>query len=155
MFTTPTYETSAPLRGDRDAALTVARGALTALGFAIESESDSELRAEGPGMTHNKQPALLGVTTLRLRVSGSVVSARAALGGVGNMKLFLYLFPPGLGLMLFVGFAVSGMGMAWIALLAVAPWLVLSPLLATMLERRTRRAVDTLVRNMASERSTR
>lgn len=65
------------------------------------------------------------------------------------MQLFVYLFPPGLVLLLSVAFVVTGMGSgAWSAMWAVAPWLIISPWVASKMESRTTRAVDALVRSL-------
>jgi hypothetical protein len=65
------------------------------------------------------------------------------------MKAFVTLFPPGLILSLVVLFAVLGQGISYLGLWLVAPWLVISPLMAALIERRTTRAVDRLARSMA------
>ena len=75
--------------------------------------------------------------------------------GVATLKAFVLLFPPGLVLSLFVIFKLAGMDVPWLMLLAAAPWIVIGPLMAGSLERRTTRAVEALVRGMAhaAERS--
>jgi hypothetical protein len=65
------------------------------------------------------------------------------------MKAFVTLFPPGLVLTLWVIFRVVGMKAPWQVLLAAAPWFLLAPLLSAGLERRTKRAVEALVRSLA------
>ena len=153
MFDPKVHEYSAPLRGDAVAALDVARTALLSPGFEILTESEAELCARGPGMHSNREPALLGASELRIRVTSSMIPARATLGGVATMRAFLFLFPPGLALSLALIFALSGMGMWWVSLFAVAPWLLLSPWMASLIERRTTRAVDRLVSGMAGARA--
>ena len=94
MFDPKPYEYAIPLSGNAADAFDVARTALLALGFEILIDSDTELQAEGPGMHSNQQPALLGVSLLRLHVSSSKITATASPGGVAKMKTFVYLFPP-------------------------------------------------------------
>ena len=149
MFDPKVHECSAPLLGNAAAALDVARTALLSLGFEILSESKAELCARGPGMQSNREPALLGASEMRLRISSSQVAARATLGGVATMKAFLYLFPPGLALSMELFFALYGMGGFGKTLLCVTPWIFLSPWIVSRLERRTTHAVDRLVNGMA------
>lgn len=153
MFDPKVHEVSTPLAGDPAAALDVARIALLSLGFEILADSEAELCARGPGMQSNRQPALLGASELSLRVTSSDVAARATLGGVAAMKAFLFLFPPGLALALALLFGLLGMQNWWVAGAAVAPWLLLSPWMAALIEFRTTRAVDRLVRGMAGAKA--
>ena len=138
MFDPTVHEVSAPLRGDAAAALDVARIALLSLGFEIVSETDVELFARGPGMQSNREPALLGASELRLEVTSSKVAAQATLGGVATMKAFVFLFPPGLALSLALVFAFFGMGKWRVALAWAAPWLLISPWMASRNSRRLR-----------------
>ena len=76
-----------------------------------------------------------------LKADGSF-TAKATLGGVATMRAFVLLFPPGLVLSLFVIFKLAGMNVSWLMLLAAAPWVVIGPLMAGSIERRTTRAVE-------------
>ena len=149
MFATNDHEYEVPFSGDPEAALEVGRTALLGHGFEIVDQSPGTLQALGPGMSSTNQPALCGVSEIAFAVGGSTIAVTARLGGVKNMKVFLWLFPPGLGLVLMVSFMFAGMQHAWVALAAVAPWVVLSPLMSKWIEGRTTKAVDRLVRSMA------
>ncbi len=149
MFEAKLHVTSSPLLGDAAAALNVARTALLSLGFEISHDTKSELHARGPGLQSNRQPALLGASELRFRIEHSAVAAEATLGGAATMVAFLYLFPPGLALGLAAMSGLFGLGEWWISLLWVAPWLFLSPWMASSIERNTTKAVDRLVNGMA------
>jgi hypothetical protein len=148
VFDTNDHEYEIPFSGDPAAALEVARTALLGQGFEIVDQSIGELRATGPGMYSTNQPPLCGVSEIAFLAGTSAIVARAQLGGVRKMKMFLWLFPPGLGLVLMISFALSGMPHSWTVLLAVAPWLVLSPILSSWIEQRTTKAIDSLVRSM-------
>jgi hypothetical protein len=100
-------------------------------------------------MRSTQQSALLGVSQFRFQIAASTLTASATLGGVASMKAFVTLFPPGRILSLVVLFAVLGQGISYLGLWLVAPWLVISPLMAALIERRTTRAVDRLARSMA------
>jgi len=153
MFKAKLHEYSTSLHGDAAAAFDVARTALLSLGFEILRDSDGELRAKGPGMQSNRQPALLGASELHFQINGSTLVVRATLGGVRTMKMFLYLFPPALALSFTIPMAFSGQGSWWACFAWAAPWLLLSPWMAAALERGTSRAVDRLVDGMAGARA--
>lgn len=148
MFDTKDHEYSVSFSGDPATAIEVARTALLGQGFEIVDYGRSEVRATGPGISSTEQPALCGVSEITFRISTSAIVVRARLGGVRTMKLFLSFFPPLLGLVLIVVFAASGLPFLWAPLLAVAPWLVLSPIISSWMERRTTKAVERLVRSM-------
>ncbi len=152
MFKPTTYKYSIAFGGNPNAALHVARSALLALGFDILDDADSRLKAEGPGMTHNKQPPLTGVSLLNLEVTASQINATAILGGVANMKAFIYLFPPLLAIALMIFFFFFSGTKSWYVLLTVAPWIVVAPIMASSLEKKVAGAVDRLVRGMAQAR---
>jgi hypothetical protein len=149
VFEPKRYEYSTPFRGDPDAAFTLAKTALLAQGFEILPGSSAELRATGPGMRSTRQPALLGVSEFRFQIAASALTVSATLGGVSRMKAFVIFFPIGLILSLVVLFAALGHGISYLGLWSATPWLVLSPLMAALIERRTTRAVDRLARSMA------
>jgi hypothetical protein len=149
VFEPKRYEYSTPFRGDPDDALTLAKTALLSQGFEILPGSSAELRAEGPGMRSTRQSALLGVSEFRFQIAASTLTASATLGGVSSMRAFVMLFPIGLILSLVVLLAVLGQGISYLGLWLTLPWLVISPLMAALIERRTTRAVDRLARSMA------
>jgi hypothetical protein len=149
VFEAKLYEHSTSFRGDPDAAFTLAKAALLAQGFEMIPGSSAELRAEGPGMRSTRQSALLGVSEFRFQIAASTLTVSAVLGGVATIKAFMTFFPPGLILSLVVLFAVLGHGVSYLGLWLAAPWLIISPLMAALIERRTTRAVDRLARSMA------
>jgi len=149
VFEPKRYECSTPFRGDPDAAFTLAKTALLAQGFEILPGSSAELRATGPGMRSTRQPALLGVSEFRFQIAASALVVSATLGGVSSLKAFVCFFPIALILSLVVLFAALGHGTSYLGLWLAAPWLVISPLMAVLIERRTTRAVDRLARSMA------
>jgi hypothetical protein len=148
VFDATDHEYEIPFSGDPAAAFDVARTALLGLGFEIVDQSSRELRATGPGMRSTSQPPLCGASEITFLAGTSTIIARARLGGVRNMKMFLWLFPPGLGLALMALFSLMGRPFSWTPLLAVSPWLVLSPFLSSRIEQRTTKAVDGLARSM-------
>ncbi len=149
MFKAKTYRVSAPYSGAPGPALAVARTALLSLGFELTDTLPTGLSARGPGMHSNQQPELLGVSIIHLEVGKSSIDAVAELGAAARMRAFIYLFPPGLLLFMFLVFKLSGMDVSWVHGLWILPWFVLSPWMGGMFERRSMRAVDRLVNGMA------
>jgi hypothetical protein len=149
MFNPDIHERSVPFRGNADAAFDLARTTVLSQGFTIVTDTHDELTAVGPGMQSNRQSPLLGASRLRLRVISSTIVGTATLGGVATMKKFVYLFPPGLFLALFLTFRLVGMSASPLILLGAAPWLLIAPLLASAIKRKTTRSIDALVGGMA------
>ncbi|HJP36060.1 MAG TPA: hypothetical protein QF901_08720 [Gammaproteobacteria bacterium] len=137
MFDPEPYQYSVPFRGNAADALNIARTAVLSLGFEILLESDTKLRAEGPGMHSNQQPDLLGASLLEFDVTNSTIKVKATLGGVATMKTFVYLFPPGLVLSLLIVNSLFGESAQPVLYLIVFPWLVIAPLIGRRLERTT------------------
>ena len=154
MFDPKPHHYAVPFSGKAADAFNVARTALLSLGFEILVDSDIELKAEGPGMQSNRQPELLGVSLLELQIASAKISATAALGGVARLKTFVYLFPPALVLFLLFFNRLLGVEMSWMYLLMALPWVVIAPLIGGVLERKTIRAVERLVRGMAQAKTT-
>jgi hypothetical protein len=149
VFEPKRYEYSTAFRGDSDLAFALAKDVLLAQGFEILPGSSAELRATGPGMRSTRQPALLGASELRFQISASLLTVSATLGGVFRMKAFVTLFPVGLILSLVAVLAAFGQGVSYLGLGLAVPWLIISPLVATLIERRTTRAVARLARSLA------
>ncbi len=149
MLAPTVYNYSVPFAGNAAKVLDVARTTLLSLGFEIQIDTPSELAARGPGMHSTQQPALLGATSVHLRLSSSEITAEAILGGAATMKRFIVLFPPGLmvSLLLFNNIFVAPVSL--IHLLWVLPWFAVAPLFGRAIERSTIRAVERLVRGMA------
>ena len=69
------------------------------------------------------------------------------------MQWFLYLFPPALGGLLALTFALIPHFPRQASLapfLAVSPWLIISPLMGRWIRKRTIRAIDTLAHNLTT-----
>ncbi len=149
MLSVTVHNYSVPFGGNAAKAMDVARNALLSLGFEILVDSPDELLAEGPGMHSNQQPALLGASSMHLRLTSSTITVKAVLGGAAAMKRFVILFPPGLvvSLLLFNHFVLAPFPLTH--LLWVLPWFAIAPFLGKALERGTIRAVERLVRGMA------
>jgi hypothetical protein len=166
-----TFSTSATVAGNPAHALRSAVTTLTNNNFAIVHCDDASATLTGPGLNSTRENPLLGATRVDLRVAGNRLDVDAELGGVDSMRRFLNWFPLLLGASLGLLFAVVGGsffgafggnpdlpgGERWqrllfalgAGLLPVAPWLVLSPMMASWIRNRTHRALETLANNAA------
>jgi hypothetical protein len=150
------YSRTVPFTGKTARALDVARTIFMAHGFEIVASNDHELRVTGPGITNTKENPLRGVSEASMIVSARAIEIQARLGGTRLLKRLLWILPLGLALLFLIAFGVTAwivpdFRRAWIFLipaLALAPWLILSPLMIRKIENRTIQAVDTLLNNM-------
>jgi hypothetical protein len=165
-----TFTTSIATQGSSDGVLQSAISTLTHNGFAITHRNATSVSLAGPGLNSTRQAPLLGASKITLHLTDDTINAHAELGGVDSMRRFLVRFPLllGLGLGLFfgvvgglligqqsgVGFGIGAIqGWKWMLLalggsmLPVAPWLILSPLIAKSIRKRTQNAIEILVRN--------
>jgi hypothetical protein len=149
MFCAEDHTLTESFAGDPGLALEAARTALLGQGFEILRVWESGLEARGPAMSSSKEPPLRGATEVSITVALSMIQLHARLGGVVRMKRFLYLLPAGMAAIFIatVGLTFSLRAM-WVPAMALLPWLVLSPWIAGWIDRRTRAALDALVRSM-------
>jgi hypothetical protein len=170
VLTMTTYEASIPVSNRPVAQLEVAMSILAGQGFEVTHRDATSAALRGPGLNSSRQNPLLGATHVELRLESEELRLYAKLGGVDAMRRWLMWFPFVLGLGLGLFFALAGgvmfgrqfvvplgdtwnRGWRWIAvafaaaLVPVSPWLVLSPLIARQLRRRTERALNTLLKN--------
>lgn len=145
MFDEPDYQCEVVHAGDPSQALDLARQVLLGQGFEITDDARNTLRAVGPGLLSTTQAAVLGASEIALRADGGRLVVQAQLGAARRMQRFVCLFPAALGLALVLAFALLGKPRPWLALGAAAPWVVVGPLMARWIERRTRRGLDALV----------
>lgn len=171
------YRVARKLAHTSEQAMELARNILASNGFKVESlpgeaMNAAGLNATGPGMQSKRQNPLLGAKHLTLRIAEGHVAIDADLSAMQRLKRFVYWFPWGLSLVLAItlgtifgfqfgsqtesGFGIPQFeGWKWMVLVIVVglapalPWLILSPLLARSLERRTKLAIDTLCVNVA------
>ena len=133
----------------------VAIDALVANGFRIGSKTDSTLSCTGPGMNSTSQNPLRGISNAQITVSGSTISIRAELGSVKFMIVFLIALFTGMSLFFLVIFGVMHVHTRQPSqvppfLLPTILGIVLVPFLGVVTKRRTTRAIDALLHNMAT-----
>ena len=168
------YSTSVATGHSPDKVIDTALQTLVHCGFEITERERDSAKLVGPGMNSTRQNALLGASRISLFVDNDqTLHLDARLGGVEKMQKFLTMFPFLLGLGLAAFFAIGGgllfgqqfgigFGVPWApnwrwlivatggALLPVAPWLFLSPLMTRAIRRRTEQALETLAQDVCS-----
>ncbi len=148
------YVSSIKIPGPPESAVKVVCDALIANGFAIADANSTGVTATGPGLISSNQNAILGASRASFRTEGGVLHVQAELGGAAWLGRFAMFFPIGLGVLLVIIFG----AMWWpqkptavvIPLIAVSPWLVIGPLMARSIRRKTERAIDALLQSAAS-----
>lgn len=144
------YRKTIVFAGKCPGVIETARSVFVNNNFKIESLSDTEIIAEGPGMYGTKQNPLVGATRVHIIVKPGRIDLLAELGGVRRLRNFVFFFPPALALVLSITFLFLPMApsAALIPWLAVSPWLFLSPFVARLIKNRAISALDTLLHNM-------
>lgn len=164
------YSTSVSIQEVTGDVLQVALAILANSGFKIVNRDSHSASLTGPGLNNTRQNPLLGATLIQIVVDDDRMKLNAELGGVDSMSRFLTRFPFMLGLGLAVLFGVGGgflfgrafgvgFGVPWaqgwtwmlfattIAVVPVAPWLFLTPMIARSIRKRTQHALSTLANN--------
>jgi len=147
------HTASVTLAGDPARAFDLAATVLASNGFRLEKRDDRTLAAVGRGMQSTKQNPLTGAGRVTLTRVGSELRLEADLGGVRRLVRFLVALPVGLAVAFLVGWALSGGArgpLPWQPALALAPWLVISPLMVFWIRRRTIAALDDLLASLAT-----
>jgi hypothetical protein len=147
------YAASTTITGSPEIALARIRDALLANGFTITTARSTELTTTGPGMMSNKENPIRGVSAATFLTQGGQLHVTAELGGAAFLGRFAIYFPLGLGLFFVILFGwgrfSSGPAGILTPLLSVAPWLILGPLIARMIRKRTEKAIDALLQGAA------
>lgn len=150
------YEKSVEFSGNQDSAVALAKNIFSANDFKINQIDQSVLSVTGPGMQSNRQNLLRGISRGELKFSEAAIEFNGELGGVEFMKKFLCIFPAALGLGLTVLFEVQAyllkqnLLFSFIPLLAVAPWLFISPFMIKRIQRNTEDAIATALDNIST-----
>jgi hypothetical protein len=147
------YVSATAISGRPETAIRVVRDALVANSFTIVSANPTAFTATGPGMSSSNQNPLLGISKVSFRAEGGLIHVQADLGGASRLGLFAMVFPPALGVLLAAIFYLTqnqNPNAVVAPLGAVAPWLVLGPLMARWIRRRTEKAIHALLQSTAS-----
>lgn len=155
------HTATVPFNGDSAKAFDLAIATLTPIGFRLEEKTPSSLRFSGPGMLSSRQSPLLGASSIQLVAGTNELVLTADLAGLRPLSRFIVLFPLTLCLfLLLLAVAMSAIffpeRLGLTVVLASLPlgvnalmWLVLGPVLIRFFTRRTHRALDVFLHNLA------
>ncbi len=156
------FSTTAPATGVPEQLLQDIIDGFTVHGFKIAARDDAAVSLIGPGLNSTRENPLLGASKVEVQLVDDEVVLEAELGGVDRMRRFLTWFPLILGGVLAIFFAVlflllsgpsiQALGGSAIALLAVSPWLVLSPWISSKVKTRTEEALRVALNNATIRR---
>lgn len=148
------YETQHDFEGSAEAALQAVEQALVPNGFRLVDSGPHRNEYAGRGMNSSRENPLRGATRIEVAAATRVLRLHADLGGVRRLALFVCIFP----LVLWAGLTLAPMvarggdrmeiGMA--GMIGTAVWLIVGPLLAWTIRRRTVRALDDLLGGAAA-----
>ena len=158
------YENATAFEGDPAAALETARTVFVTNDFLVDPIHDNLLLARNPQrLRSNRQAALLAVTEVSVLCENGRITMRAEFGNIRRFLIQMTFFVVGLAFLLFVIFAVTGVGHHqhgsvvvppfWFpfgAFLSCAPWPFILVFMDADLKNRTRAALDALLANMAN-----
>jgi hypothetical protein len=148
------YSKGIPFVGDCEVALNAARLVLMQHGFTFGSIKDGVFEATGPGMSSSKQNPLMGASSVRITCAGGELRIEASFASIRKLGRTLAAVFAGVAVLLCAIFAVVFWGQdPRLALMGIAPflpWIVLLPVLLSMLRKRTIRALDALLANAAA-----
>jgi hypothetical protein len=152
------FELRQPLQAEPQRVLDTARQALLGQGALVKQVSERELHVVCEWAQMGRSP-LVGMTEGTLRLEGTTLYLRATLGGIAKVRRFALLLPLGIGGTLTTIFALiwwtpgDQPDAPWaplVPLVAVAPWLVIAPLMGRALGRTTRKALTRLAESLGS-----
>lgn len=151
------YSSEIPIHGDGRKLLERARDLFALEGYEVSPIATDRFEATGGHPLQNNSSPIHGVSRAVFLVSPGTLTVEAELGGVRKLRNFLLIFLPGLGLILAIVFSFAGMFadkppyMPFVAAFApLSPWVILVPILTYLYRRRTRRAIETLLKNLQS-----
>ncbi|MCC6491202.1 MAG: hypothetical protein IT364_27180 [Candidatus Hydrogenedentes bacterium] len=153
------YARTVPVTADGRKILEQARNVFIQQGFEVSPVSAQRFEAKGEKLLRNNHNPFHGVSRAIFMVSGGMLTVEAEFGGVRRLRNFLFIFPPALGVVLAVTFSLMGnfAGKPWympfLPIAPVAPWVVISPLMASSFRRKVIGTLDTLLENLHGMRA--
>jgi hypothetical protein len=139
--------------GDSTRALEHIVETFSQLGFRIEKRDPRSVQLTGPGMNNTRQSPLVGVSALSIEARPGSIALAANFGAIDRLLRLMSIIMLSLLVFLLVLFAFVFRDNPdyhmWITLLPFLPWVVLHPLLRSILRRRLKRALDNLLHNVA------
>lgn len=143
------YEKVLSIKSDPSKILHEAKMVLMQNNFAV-SLKDNALFLIGPGYSSTHQNPLWGISKGELLIRDDQLLFKAELNGVKNLQYFVSIFPFALGGFMSLLFLLI-MQDVWafvVPLLAVSPWLVISPIMNRIIQTKTVDAIERLLSNL-------
>jgi hypothetical protein len=127
---------------------------LAAQGFRIVAQNPDSVELAGPGMQSCRQNPLVGASKVAIRSLGREVAIEADFGALRRLIRTLGVVIFAMAILFFVlfGFMLPmphPVMRFLVPILPMAPWLVLLPWMTWLFKRRTARAFDRLLENVA------
>ena len=148
------YETRHDFEGNAEAALKAVEAMLIPHGFRLVDSGPGRNRYEGRGMNNSRENPLRGATQIEVAAQTRVMHLHADLGGVRRMALFVCVFPlvlwAGLTLAPMIAHGGDRMEIGTAGMLGTAVWMVVGPVIAWVIRRRTLQALDDLLAGAAA-----
>ena len=145
------YSIRREFTGSESAALSAIESILLSVNFRIVESSASRLALVGRGIRSTKENPLRGATEIEVETKSGSVSLNAKLGGVRSMALFVCSFPVLLWAILAISASLKSGDAAAVmngkALIGAAVWLVIGPVLAVWIRRRTIDSLEDMLEN--------
>jgi hypothetical protein len=151
------HEDAILFSGDAQRAFDAAVEALQPLGFDVIQRSASRLVVSSPGFDSG-QNALLGISHAEFSCTGSRLTVQAELGGVDRFKNKMMSLMVGVGIFnaliqIALWVLIEDLhAKAWflaVPVLTFIPWVFIAPYMARWILRRTKEALQSLLRVMA------
>ena len=148
------HEASIKFDGDLKSAMAMAKNIFATNGFKLNENDQAALSLIGPGMNSTKQNPIRGISRGELKFTESTLEFSGELGGVEFMKKFLIFFPLALGIGITIVFVIltyftkQNFPSAFIPLLAIAPWIFISPIIIKNIQKKTEEAIQTTLCNI-------
>jgi hypothetical protein len=126
-----------------------AESTLLANAFRVIKKSDTSIEFSGRGMNSTKENPIRGATKISLNAQPGTLHLNANLGGVLFMSLLVCFLPPVLILMLS---SINPQDSGIISYLWI--WLIMGPMIAYRVRRRTIRALNRMLDQIISNQAT-
>ncbi len=156
------FQVQKSIRADFRDLLSIAESQLANRGFRIVKKNDEMVEVTGPGLNSTKQDPLLGASMIRLSGRVGTLNLEAELGGAQFLSNFVRRFPfmlcIGLAIVMEITFALTlpGRNALWFGLvpiLAASPWIIIGPLMAKSILKRTENSLETFLHNLSMQYS--
>lgn len=148
------YETRQDFQGSAESALHAIEATLLPNGFRLVDSGPGRNLYAGRGMNNSRENPLRGATRIEVDAATRVLRLQADLGGVRRLALFVCIFPivlwAGLTLAPMIAHGGDRMQIGAAGMVGTAVWLVVGPLLAWVIRRRTVKALDDLLAGAAA-----